>query len=60
MPEANEAALRAAEGALRSRIVSITHEIGYLLQARDIWAKEHDKMLTELEDRTSMGGSESL
>jgi hypothetical protein len=53
MPTASESALRSSEGVLRAKIVCLTHEIMYLLQARDLFAKEHEQLLRRIEDRCS-------
>jgi hypothetical protein len=53
MPSASEAALRSAEGLLRGRIVCVTHEIMYLLHARDLFVKEHEILLSRIEDSSN-------
>ena len=53
MPSATEAALRSAEGLLRGRIICVTHEIMYLLQARELFVKEHELLLSRIEDRSN-------
>lgn len=50
IPSASEQALRASESALRARIVTVTHEMQYLLLARDLWLMEHEKLLFRLEN----------
>jgi hypothetical protein len=53
IPNATETALRNSEGLLRARIVTITHELMYLLQMRDLLVREHELLLARIEDRTS-------
>ena len=53
MPSATEAALRSAEGLLRGRNICVTHEIMYLLQARELFVKEHELLLSHIEDRSN-------
>ena len=52
-----EQALRASEAALRARLVSVTHKIMYLLQARDLWLIEHDKLLARMESNAPVSES---
>jgi len=51
IPPASETALCAAESNLRARIVTLTHEIMYLLQARDLFVIEHESLLANIENR---------
>lgn len=50
MPKPTEQALRASEAVLRARIVSTTHEMMYLLRARELWVQEHTSLLSKLDD----------
>ena len=48
LPVPSESALRSVEGLLRGKLVCIGHELMYLLQARELYLREYEKVLARL------------